>query len=284
MELSNNILIVDDEVEITKLLGEYFHLTKGYDVFTATDGKTALDLIKDRIPSVVLLDMHLPSVDGLEILKVIRKDYPTCKVIVMTAYDMEYKHKIDLLGYDGFFIKPVPLEELKNATEALLTGRPPVTSTGEDRENFFPKARITIIEMKGNIAMSLKTYFENNRQEGLYSVIYFKSGALFLNVNETLKFNPDIVLYDIVAIGNFSDFAQRIMSLANPPKEIILFGDPKFKWEEVDSFIKKGTNYIATPLTQVTVERLLRAIKDVCFKHGLVCKKSGTPYAAEGIK
>ena len=93
--MPNNILIVDDQVELTKILGEYFRVKKGYNVLTATDGKVALNVIREQTPELVLLDMKLPSVNGLEILKILRKDYPGTKVIVMTAYDTEFKKEID---------------------------------------------------------------------------------------------------------------------------------------------------------------------------------------------
>lgn len=303
--MPNNILIVDDEVELTQLLEEYFRMKKGYNVLTAIDGKVALDLIKEQTPALVLLDMKLPSVNGLEILKILRKNYPNSKVIVMTAYDVEYKKEIDLVGYDAFFIKPILFEELKDKVEELLTGKipsqlePKISSKdiireeshiSKDREGLLPQARIAIIEIRGNVAMLLKEYLEHTRDDAQYSVSYFKSGSLFLN--EITKFKPDIVLYDIVEIGTFSEFASELMKLPNPPKEIILFGDPKFKWEEVDLLIKRGMGYIPTPLAspgvlsakyqmfelpaKETVERLASVIKDVCFKHDLLIERGKT--------
>ena len=250
----------------------------------------------------MLLDIKLPSVNGIEILKILRKDYPACKVIIMTAYDVEYKREIDSIGYDGFFIKPITFENLKEKIEALLSGKtikqpeckvPSQAPPGEtalplkDQANFFPKARIAIIEIRENIAMLLKGYLEHGISDTCFNAVYFKSGTFFLN--EISKFNPDIVLYDIVEIGSFSEFATRLMDLPSPPKEIILFGDPKFKWEEVDQLVKGGMNYIPTPLTSPdymkvkdpefelprkdTVERLIAVIKEVCFRYRLVAQK-----------
>lgn len=296
--MPNTILIVDDQVELTQILGDYFRTKKGYDVFIATDGRAALDIIRRQMPKLVLLDMKLPSVNGLEILKILHKEYPDTKVIVMTAYDLEFKKEIDLVGYDAFFVKPILFEELKDRVEALLTkdtaGQPPKAKIfpassqkeevllPEDRSNLLPKANIVIIEIRGNIAMLLKDYLEKNRENGLYRVVYFKSGSLFLN--EIIKFNPDIVLYDILEIGTFSEFAQQLMDLPHPPTEVILFGDPKFKWEEVDLLVKEGMRYISTSLdstkyhdlelpTRDTVERLANTIKEVCFKHRLLTPK-----------
>lgn len=304
--MPNTILIVDDEVELTQILSEYFHTKKGYNVLTATDGEVALNLIKEQTLELVLLDMKLPSLNGLEILRILRKDCPDSKVIVMTAYDAEYKKEIDLVGYDAFFIKPIPFEELKNTVEDLLTGKmpkqPAVKTEAvdiqretkllfEDRESLIPQARIVIVEIRGNLAMVLKDYLKH--LEANYATLELKSGSLFFK--EVEKFRPDIVLYDIVEIGSFSEFAAKLMNLPNPPKEIILFGDPKFKWESVELLIKRGMYYIPTPLAspdarlskypefeipaKETVERLAEVIKEVCFKHGLVTKKGEETHA-----
>jgi len=300
--MANNILIIDDHVELTQILGEYFRIKKGYNVLTAADGKVALNIIHEQTPELVLLDMKLPSVNGLEILKILRKDYPNSRVIVMTAYDTEYKKEIDAVGYDAFFIKPILFEELKDTVDALLSGKPlkfkkstiqaagimkeegkqPLADTG----NMIPKARIAIIELKEAFGSLLKTYLEG-LGEAEYSVAVFGSGSLYFN--KISEFKPDIVLYDILEITDFSEIASKLLNLHNPPKEIVLFGDPQFKWEDVDSLIKEGMNYIPTPLSypgqiseqyhefelpaKEAVDKLVYIIKEACFKHGLLTKK-----------
>lgn len=103
------------------------------------------------------------------------------------------------------------------------------------------------------------------------------------------EFKPDIVLYDILQIGDFSEVASKLLNLSNPPKEIVLFGDPKFKWEDADLLVKKGMNYIPTPLSspgelskkyqvfelpaKEAVDKLVYVIKETCFKHGLFTER-----------
>ncbi|MCX5696582.1 MAG: response regulator [Candidatus Omnitrophica bacterium] len=309
--MQKGILIVDDEVELTQILDGYFRVSKGYNVFIANDGNTALDLIKKKTPELVLLDMKLPSVNGLEILKVLRNEYPKTKVIVMTAYDLDYKKEIDAVGYDAFFVKPIAFEEFKNAIEDLCAGKtlsqqPPVDvvsglSSKEKQpalqggENCVPCARIVVVEIRDNVADMLKDYLENLENEAKYAVLVVESGAF--KFNKIAEFKPDIVLYDVLEIDDFSDFASRLMKLGNPPKEVILFGDPKFKWEEVDSLVKRGMYYIPTPLkaadkrlskypdlnfpAKETVQRLAQIIKEVCFKRGLITPKGETDHAQE---
>lgn len=236
--MAKNILIVDDQPELNQILRDYFRARAGYEVFTAADGSVALDLIKTQNPNLVLLDMKLPSVNGLEVLKVLRQDYPDSRVIVMTAYDAEYKKEIDLVGYDALFIKPIPFEELKEAVDTLLRGEVLKTavSASQDKNRSDNRidiasgvvlsARIAVVELQEQFAKLIKTYLEN-LSETQFSVAIFSSAAL--HFKKITEFKPDIVLYDILEIADFSEVASRLVSLPKPPKEIILFGDPKFK-------------------------------------------------------
>src|SRR5215468_2932562 len=77
------LLVVDDEIEVVDVLREHFEAT--YDVDTALDGKKALKLIRARRPDVILLDIQLPGLNGLEVMKRIQTVDPKPIVIVVTA-------------------------------------------------------------------------------------------------------------------------------------------------------------------------------------------------------
>ena len=77
------LLVVDDEIEVVDVLREHFEAT--YDVDTALDGKKALKLIRARRPDVILLDIQLPGLNGLEVMKRIQTVDPKPVVIVVTA-------------------------------------------------------------------------------------------------------------------------------------------------------------------------------------------------------
>jgi two-component system, NtrC family, response regulator AtoC len=79
------LLVVDDETEVVDVLREHFEAT--YDVDTAPDGKKALKLIRTRRPDVILLDIQLPGLNGLEVMKRIQTVDPKPVVIVVTATD-----------------------------------------------------------------------------------------------------------------------------------------------------------------------------------------------------
>jgi len=107
------ILVVDDEIEACNALREFLTL-KGYEVDTALDGPTALSKIKEDKPHIVLLDMIMPEMGGVEVLKEIKKIDPDIGVIMVTVVtDHEQaKETLNLGAYD-YITKPVDLNYLE---------------------------------------------------------------------------------------------------------------------------------------------------------------------------
>ncbi|TET61226.1 response regulator, partial [Candidatus Aerophobetes bacterium] len=101
------ILVVDDEIEVCNVLRDFLTV-KGYEVHTVSDGRSAVAKVKEIRPHIVLLDIMMPGMDGLETLKEIRKADPRVGVIMVTAiFDEELgKRAIELGAYD-YITKPV---------------------------------------------------------------------------------------------------------------------------------------------------------------------------------
>lgn len=107
------LLIVDDQFGIRALLIEVFK-NEGYKTFQAENGKTALEIVNKEHPDMVLLDMKIPGMDGLEILKRIKQTAPDTKVIMMTAYgELDMVQEASKLGALSHFTKPFDIDELK---------------------------------------------------------------------------------------------------------------------------------------------------------------------------
>ena len=108
------LLIVDDEVEICDFLKSFFE-ERNYEVKTASSGQAALAVVEQFKPYIVLLDIKMPGVDGIQVLGSIKKKYPRTKVIMVTA--LETRDKIEeclRLGADNYITKPLSLEYLEN--------------------------------------------------------------------------------------------------------------------------------------------------------------------------
>jgi len=119
MEKHQLILVVDDEEPILKLLR--VNLSKeGYDVATAADGNSALALIEERSPDLVLLDIMMPGLDGLQVLQLIRQR-SNIPVIMLTArQEVTMLDDAITLGADDYVRKPFGIRELKSRIKAKL--------------------------------------------------------------------------------------------------------------------------------------------------------------------
>jgi two-component system nitrogen regulation response regulator NtrX len=110
--MHKTILIVDDEKSICQSLGSILS-DEGYEVFTAESGEEALKIIGEELPCLVLLDIWLPGIDGIETLKVIKSGYPQARVIIMSGHGtIETAVKATKLGAFDFIEKPLSLEKV----------------------------------------------------------------------------------------------------------------------------------------------------------------------------
>ena len=93
-----SVLIVDDEPSILKTLGDLLS-DEGFEVVTASNGYEALKIIETDFPDLVLLDIWMPGIDGIETLKEIKKDNPHIQVIIITGHgNIETAVKATKLG------------------------------------------------------------------------------------------------------------------------------------------------------------------------------------------
>lgn len=115
------ILIVDDEVHILELL-QYNLETNGFDVLKAETGEEALSLLEGHTVDAVVLDLMLPGIDGIEVLRMIRtKVAPDMPVVMLTAKNEEIDAVIGLeMGADDYIGKPFRTRELISRVKAVL--------------------------------------------------------------------------------------------------------------------------------------------------------------------
>jgi DNA-binding response OmpR family regulator len=122
----SKILVVDDEPEAVELV-EFNLKQAGYDVVTATDGAEALKKAHAALPSLIVLDLMLPEVDGMEVCKMLRRDPATAAVpiIMLTAKAQEIDRVLGLeLGADDYITKPFsPRELVLRIKKSLQRGR-----------------------------------------------------------------------------------------------------------------------------------------------------------------
>lgn len=124
--MNEKILIVDDQYGIRVLLNEVFN-KEGYKTFQAANGIQALDIVKNQRPDLVLLDMKIPGMDGIEILKRMKIIDEGIRVIIMTAYvELDMIQESKELGALTHFAKPFDIDEIRDAVKTYL----PIKSNG----------------------------------------------------------------------------------------------------------------------------------------------------------
>jgi len=115
--MQEKLLIVDDQYGIRILLNEVFQ-KEGYQTFQAANGVQAIDIVKKHSPDLVLLDMKIPGMDGIEILKRLKEMTPDIRVIIMTAYgELDMIQEAKDLGAITHFAKPFDIDEIRDAVK-----------------------------------------------------------------------------------------------------------------------------------------------------------------------
>ena len=117
--MSGTVLVVDDEPKIVKQARDYLEKS-GYRVLTAGDGKTALAVARHERPDLVVLDLNLPQMDGLDVCRALRRESDV-PIIMLTARVEETDRLIGLeLGADDYITKPFSPRELVARVRAVL--------------------------------------------------------------------------------------------------------------------------------------------------------------------
>jgi two-component system response regulator (stage 0 sporulation protein F) len=112
------ILLVDDEEAIQMVYREEFE-DDGYTVISAMNGEEALEQFQNEGPDLVILDIQMPGMNGVEVLRQMKMLNPSVPVILSSAYQ-EFKRDLGTWASDEYVVKSGDLEDLKNAVRRLL--------------------------------------------------------------------------------------------------------------------------------------------------------------------
>lgn len=113
------ILVADDEMSIRLLYSEELK-EEGYDVITAANGKEALEIVAREPLDLVILDIKMPEMSGIEVLRQIKEKFPNLPVLLSSAYS-EYKQDFGTWASEEYLVKSSDLEDLKAAVRRHLS-------------------------------------------------------------------------------------------------------------------------------------------------------------------
>ncbi len=145
--MSKKILVVDDEQSIVTLL-QYNLEQSGYTVITALDGEQGLEAAVDIRPDLVVLDLMLPKMDGLEVCKQLRQQKINIPILMLTAKDDEFDKVLGLeLGADDYLTKPFSPREVVARIKAILR-RSQLQSNGSESNHDQEEGLLKLGELK----------------------------------------------------------------------------------------------------------------------------------------
>jgi len=175
--MSAKVLIVDDEPHIVELVK--FNLeTEGFKIIEAFDGKQAIDLAHCQKPDLIILDLMLPEMDGLQVCKELRasRDTRDIPIIMLTARGGEIDKILGLeIGADDYITKPFSPRELIARVKAVLRR----AATGDDTQNIIKIGNIIIDTEKYEVLVNGKKQDLTPKQFELLKMLASNPGKVF---------------------------------------------------------------------------------------------------------
>lgn len=163
-----NLLIVDDEIEIGKIVQDL--LAKlGFNTGFAGNGKNALDKLRNKDYTFLITDINIPKLNGIELIKIVKKEIPRINIIAMTGYDKDYTY-MDVInaGATDFISKPFKIDEMEAKIKRILIE----TSTRDELARLSITDNLTSLYNQRHFYNRLKEEIERaNRQKHPLSLI-----------------------------------------------------------------------------------------------------------------
>jgi len=249
------VLIAEDEAEVLEYLSIYVPLL-GYQVETARDGVETLAKVNAFKPSLLMLDIVMPKMDGLAVLSDIKKHHPDMKILVVTGTRMS-RSELQKLGAHEVIYKPIDLTILSEAIKGLL---PP--SEGGLSE-ISEVARLEIVEDEEEISDFLKTCLF----EPLGIEVYTAKNAV--DAFEIYKAKrPHIVLVDLAIPTKEQGYGlvQRLAKSVDPPPPKSIIIQTAALGDATEDLKRQGYPVFDKP---IDYERLKERVFEACQKYRL---------------
>ncbi len=259
--MSRKAVVVDDDAEIREVLAEQL-ATRGFEVLTAGDRLEALLYVKRQKPEVVVLDLMMPRLGGLEALRRIRAFHPEAKVVIVSGHlDGEVRRQALTLGAAGVLEKPVSLPDLllalgetersvRTPTEPLSersgTREPPVAPAAEP-------GRILIVDDEPEIGAMLSDFLTLKG----YSARAVPDGGAA--VREIVAAPPDVVLLDINMPGLTGIEALPAIRAVAPRAIVIMISATEDAATAKRALSYGAFDYVVKPIDQTYLIRSIEA-------------------------
>ena len=127
------ILVVDDDILSREFVSEFLE-AKGYNVHSSASAEEALQAVKEQSPNLILMDVLLPQMDGMDATRALKSDPNSCHIPVIATTALAMKgdnQKIINAGYSAHLVKPLDVDQLMELVRRYLGEHPPVGSSSD---------------------------------------------------------------------------------------------------------------------------------------------------------
>jgi PleD family two-component response regulator len=269
--ITGRILIVEDDQDISKMLRIYFE-SQGYEVLVSENGGEALDVARKKLPSVAVLDIQLPDIDGYEVCRQLRSNLRTSHIpiIFLTQKDERSDRIAGLeLGADDYITKPFDIEELRLRVQNAMKRAHDISLT--DPTTGLPSGKL--------IEEQLKRLMNRSNWAILYlginAIDVFNNVYGFIAKDDVLRFTGLIMGEVIDELGTAQDFIGLIggddfiiiTTLENVDaikerlegrfaEEVVTFYDFKTREQGFVSYVDSSGNDRQAPLMSLNVGKV----------------------------
>lgn len=237
---NETILVVDDSAEIVRILKEYMLTPLGYQVISAADGLSGLDLAVAHQPDLIMLDMHLPHMDGVEVLTALRQTECQAPVIFMTMHGSEsIVAEVFRLGVRDYLAKPFTTDEVQQAVDRALQETRLTRAREELTRNLIASETIRqtavtlahyinnqLMVLSGNLALLEETLQQKfSEQPALQKIVQdsqksaVQIGAVLRVLQRTTKAKETIYHGQIRMVDIEAELREEMMRLQSRPED-----------------------------------------------------------------
>ncbi len=230
--MNQKVLIVDDEESILRLIK--YNLEKaGFKAVTAEEGFKALETIKEEKPDLIILDIMLPGIDGIEICKRLRKEDCHIPILMLTARDEEIDKILGLeIGADDYMTKPFSIRELMARIKAILRRSLQYTENKGEKE----KLKVNDIEVfpdKYEVVLKGENIYLTPKEFELLELLVRNKGKvldrnILLNKIWGYDYYGDTRIVDV----HISNLREKIEDIAGKPEYIKTVRGVGYKFKE----------------------------------------------------
>lgn len=260
-----SILIVDDDAQVCRILHDLF-THEGYKTDTAGNGQIALEMIQTSEPDLIISDIQMPVMDGFELLKIVRRDYPHIKHVMMTSFDIDqYIEHIQLHNVGNVLAKgsDFSLSEVAAYIRALLGGDIfglkryfPKSVIYHDSVKSYAEAKMMYPEIIQCIPRKQGFFLEIALDELISNAIFH--GALEVSALPREKWSDEMVIPgdDSVKIAWASDSEKIGISIEDPSGKLKKMDVLKWlnTYRQVDGSEEHGRGFL---LVRKIIDRLV---------------------------